>query len=56
MLYPLALVAHIDAFWSFFVVDLQECLKEADVSLVSLLKMFYSLNEYFCSQRKRIYY
>ena len=51
-LYPLALSAHIDAFWSFFVVDLQECLRTCDACIVSLLKMFYSLNEYFCSQRE----
>jgi hypothetical protein len=48
-LYPLALAAHIDAFWSFYEVDLQECLHNTE-DAISLLKIFYMLNEYFCSQ------
>ena len=51
-LYPQAFTSHVDAFWSFFMVDLKETLDNStDDDVVSLLKMFYSLNEYLCLQR-----
>ncbi len=53
MLYPEAFNAHIDAFWSFFMVDLRETMLGFTPSdVVPLLKMFYLVNEYFILQRK----
>ena len=47
---PLVLGDHIEAFWSFLLVDLQECLKKCD-DVISKIQLFHVINQYFCSQR-----
>ena len=43
--------AHINAFWSFFLVDLREAMRvENDV--IQKLQMFHIVNQYFSSQRE----
>ena len=45
--------SHINAFWSFFLVDLREAMRvEEDV--IKKLQMFHIVNQYFCSQREEI--
>lgn len=40
---------HIEAFWSFLFVDLQECLKICN-DIISKIQLFHIINQYFCSQ------
>ena len=49
-------MAHVDAFWTFFLVDLQTAINRENEDVVAILRMFYSLNGYLCSQRKILPY
>lgn len=47
--------SHINAFWSFFLVDLREAMRlESDV--IKKLQMFHIVNQYFSSQREPLFF
>ena len=50
---PVATVftSHVDAFWSFYLVDLREAMRVDDTIIVKL-QLFHTVNQYFCSQRE----
>ena len=43
--------SHVDAFWSFYLVDLREAMRVDDTVIVKL-QLFHTVNQYFCSQRE----
>lgn len=43
--------AHINAFWSFFLVDVREAIAQSDDTLLKL-QLFHVVNHYFSSQRE----
>ena len=45
---------HINAFWSFFLVDMREALLHDD-DIILKLQLFHIVNHYFTSQREHIY-
>ena len=50
----LVFTKHINAFWMLFLVDLRETMKVED-NILQKLRLFHTVNQYFCSQRKRIF-
>ena len=50
-LYKEVFVAHISAYWSFFLVDMREAIAHSQDTVLQL-KLFHLVNNYFISQRK----
>ena len=50
---PVATVftSHVDAFWSFYLVDLREAIRVED-DIILKLQLFHTVNQYFSSQRE----
>lgn len=50
---PVATVftSHVDAFWSFYLVDLREAIRVED-DVILKLQLFHTVNQYFSSQRE----